>query len=108
MSQQGFTQISVEQAANLIEQGATIVDVRDPMSFQQGHMPGAYRLDNQNIADFLREADPDTATIVVCYHGHASQSAAAYLSSQDFTQVYSMDGGFTHWQLLYPERVERG
>ncbi len=107
MNKQGFCRISVQQAHKLMQKGAVVVDVRDPASFQQGHMPGALHLDSNSAADFIRQADPDAATIVVCYHGHASQSAANYLHGQDFTCLYSMDGGFTHWQLLYPDQVEK-
>jgi thiosulfate sulfurtransferase len=45
---------------------------------------------------------------VVCYRGNSSQSAAAYLASQGFSEVYSLDGGFELWRSLYPERVARG
>jgi len=27
--------------------------------------------------------------------------------SQDFTQVYSLDGGYTQWQLQYPDYISR-
>lgn len=108
MNQQGITRISVQEAAKLMAKGAVVVDVRDPASFQQGHMPAAVHLDSHNVSDFIQQADPDAPTIAVCYHGHASQSAAAYLNSQDFSCVYSMDGGFNHWQLVHPDKIERG
>lgn len=103
---QSFSHISVEDTAKLLEQGAIIVDVRDDNSFNQAHMPNAIHLDNHSVASFIQQADFDAPTIVVCYHGHASQSAAAYLHSQDFSEVYSMDGGFTRWSQVFPERVE--
>lgn len=103
---QSFSYISVEDTAKLLEQGAIIVDVRDENSFSQGHIPNSIHLDNHSVASFIQQADFDAPTIVVCYHGHASQSAAAYLHSQDFSEVYSMDGGFTRWSQVFPERVE--
>jgi thiosulfate sulfurtransferase len=45
--------------------------------------------------------------VVVCYHGHSSQQAAAWLAGQGFAEVYSLDGGFTEWEYRLPERVER-
>jgi thiosulfate sulfurtransferase len=45
--------------------------------------------------------------VVCCYHGISSQQAAQFLVSQDFTDVYSLDGGFTQWQLQFPEHIER-
>jgi thiosulfate sulfurtransferase len=43
--------------------------------------------------------------IVSCYHGNSSQSAAAYLCSQGFTEVYSLDGGFEVWRTTYPGEI---
>ena len=103
-----FKRINVEQAKQLCADGAVMVDIRDPESFASGHPAGAIHLDNQSLAAFIAQADLDVPTIVVCYHGHSSQSAAAYLHSQDFSELYSMDGGFEEWRHLLPELVERG
>ncbi len=91
----------------LADKTYVVVDIRDAASFQQGHIPNAIHLTNETLADFLREADPDAPVVVCCYHGHSSQQAAQYLVSQDFTQVYSLDGGFSQWQLQHPENIER-
>ena len=56
-----------------------ILDIRDPQSFASGRIPGAIQLSNENLADFLREADFDAPTIVCCYHGISSQQAAQFL-----------------------------
>jgi len=82
-----------------------VVDIRDPASFRDGHIPGAIHLTNESLADFMREADFDAPVVVCCYHGHSSQQAAQFLISQDFTDVYSLDGGFTQWQLEHPSDV---
>lgn len=105
---QPFEYLDVEQAAALMQQGAVIVDIRDEDSYTQGHMPGAIQLDNHSVSQFIQQADLDAPTIVVCYHGHSSQSAAAWLNSQGFDRVYSMNGGFTQWAVQYPDQVEKG
>jgi thiosulfate sulfurtransferase len=84
-----------------------VVDIRDADSFSNGRITDALHLTNENVADFLRDADPDAPVVVCCYHGHSSQQAAQFLVSQDFTDVYSLDGGFTQWQLEYPDKVSR-
>lgn len=85
-----------------------IVDIRDPASFQLGRIPRSIHLTNENLADFIREADLDAPLVVCCYHGNSSQQAAQFLASQDFTDVYSLDGGFLDWQANYPSDVEQG
>lgn len=82
-----------------------VVDIRDPVSFKGAHIPGSIHLSNESIPDFLREADFDAPVVVCCYHGHSSQQAAQFLVSQDFTDVYSLDGGFTDWQNNFPSDV---
>jgi len=97
-----FKRIPPEQAQALREQGAAVVDVRDSQTFAASHITGALHLDNHSVQDFIRAADLDKPLVVVCYHGNSSQSAAAYLVSQGFTDVYSLDGGFELWRATYP------
>ena len=97
-----FQRISPEQAQALREKGAVVVDIRDPHSFANGHIAGSRHLDNHSLADFIRNADLDAPLIVACYHGNSSQSAAAYLVGQGFSEVYSLDGGFELWRATYP------
>lgn len=96
-----------ELKATLADKQYVIVDIRDANSFALGHIPGAIHLTNDNIADFIREADLDAPTVVCCYHGVSSQPAAEFLVSQDFSDVYSLDGGFVHWQSTHPEIIEK-
>lgn len=102
-----FRRITPQQAQALREQGAQVVDIRDPDSYALARIRGSQRLDNHNLADFIATADLDAPLIVTCYHGHASQSAAAYLVGQGFDEVYSLDGGFEQWQQQFPDQVER-
>jgi thiosulfate sulfurtransferase len=83
-----------------------VVDIRDNNSFQKSHIPAAIHLTNESLADFIRDADMDAPVVVCCYHGVSSQQAAQFLISQDFTEVYSLDGGFTDWLLRYPDKIE--
>lgn len=83
----------------------TLVDIRDPFSFESGHIPGSRHLDNTSVGDFVDRAAPEQPVVVVCYHGHSSQQAAGWLAGQGFQEVYSLDGGFTDWQYRHPEHV---
>lgn len=85
-----------------------VVDIRDPASFQTGHIPDSVHLTNDNISDFIRDADLDAPLVVCCYHGVSSQQAAQFLASQDFTEVYSLDGGFVEWQQNFPDTISAG
>ena len=52
-----FKRINIKQAKQLCEQGAVMVDIRDPESYANGHPTGAIHLDNHSLADFIANAD---------------------------------------------------
>ena len=108
MSEVGFKHMHISQLHDVLaEQSHVVVDIRDPASYQASHIPGAIHLTNDSLPEFLRAADMDKPTVVCCYHGISSQQAAQFLVSQDFTDVYSLDGGFTDWQQHYPDDVTK-
>ncbi len=84
-----------------------VVDIRDAGAFSQGHILDAIHLTNDSLSEFIRTADIDAPVVVCCYHGNSSQQAAQFLINQDFTQVYSLDGGFSQWLLQYPDKISR-
>lgn len=93
-----FKHLSVNQLVQMTEsKPVQIVDIRDGNSFGNGHIDGAFNLNNENLAQFISQADMDKPLVVVCYHGISSQNAAQYLREQGFNDVYSLDGGFSAW-----------
>ncbi len=97
-------QIDVAQAKELQASGAVFVDIRDPASYEAAHIPGALRLSDANIQDFIQKTDKSKPVVVYCYHGNNSQGGAAYLMDQDFQKVYSLIGGFERWRQT--EKIE--
>lgn len=96
----GWQRINQVVAAELIAARAPVlVDVRDGLSFARSRIPGALHLDNQSVREFVETADLARPVVVYCYHGNSSQGAAAWLASQGFEDVYSLDGGFDAWRL---------
>ena len=95
-----YQHISVTQLKDKLAADETlqIVDIRDGNSFQAGHIPGSFNLNNDNLADYIRDADLDKPLVVVCYHGISSQNASAYMAEQGFDRVYTLDGGFEGWK----------
>jgi len=93
-----FKHIDIAGTKALQEQGATLLDIRDPGSYASGHIEGATHLTNENIQQIIAETDKSSSVVVYCYHGVSSQQAAQYLVTQGFSDVYSMDGGFEVWR----------
>lgn len=99
--------IQLAQAKELLEtNNANVIDIRDAMSFQNGHIKESTRIDNSNIGEYIEAANKEQPLIVCCYHGNASQGAAQLFSEQGFQEVYSLDGGYEMWKLAYPELCE--
>lgn len=95
-----FQHISVADARQRMTNGEiAVVDIRDPASYNQGHIEGAVRLDNNSISHFLEATHKDQPVVVYCYHGNSSQNAAQFLAEQGFEEVYSMDGGYEAWRV---------
>lgn len=102
-----FKHINANDAKALIAQGnSQVIDIRDPMSYQTARISNAVRIDNNNLGEFMTTADQQAPLIVCCYHGNSSQGAAQYFCEQGFTDVYSLDGGFEQWKVLFPEDCE--
>lgn len=94
-----------EAEALYLDESAEWLDIRDPASFSAGHISRARPLDNDTVGDFIAHTDKAAPVVVCCYHGNSSQQAAAYLMSQGFETVYSLNGGFEEWKVTHPERV---
>jgi thiosulfate sulfurtransferase len=97
-----FKHVSAEQAQTKLQEGAALVDIRDEMTFRQGHIQGALHIDNGNLGTFIDSADKTTPLIVCCYHGISSQNAAQYFCEAGFADVYSLDGGVEGWKSSFP------
>ncbi len=95
-------QIPIHDAKNKLDQKQCLfVDIRDPGSYQQAHIPGAIRLHDGNVQEFVQNTDKDKDVVVYCYHGNSSLGATAYLIENGFKNVASMSGGFEAWRQVY-------
>lgn len=102
-----FNRLNANDAKALIEQGnSQIIDIRDAMSFTAGHISSATHIDNDNLNQFMATAKQEAPLIVCCYHGNASQGAAEFFTTQGFQEVYSLDGGYEQWKVMYPDACE--
>jgi thiosulfate sulfurtransferase len=91
-------EIEVAQARELLAAGCAFVDVRDTMSYESAHIPGALHLTDANVGAFTAASDKAKPIVIYCYHGHSSLGGAAYLMEQGFERVYSLAGGFESWR----------
>jgi rhodanese-related sulfurtransferase len=91
-------EISVNQASQLRDQGAFILDVREPSEWVQFHIPGATLIPLGDLPNRLSEVPKDRQVVVVCRTGHRSAQGRDILLKAGYTKVTSMAGGVTDWQ----------
>ena len=97
---EGYTRITMEDAKWYMSErdDFTIVDVRTPSEFREGHIPNAINVPNENIGNTeLRQLpDKDRKLLVYCRSGRRSKEAAEKLAKLGYTKVMEF-GGIIDW-----------
>ena len=70
-----------------------LLDVREPLEWAQGPLPGTITLSLSHLPASLGQLDPDQPVLVVCRAGNRSQLAAQFLVNNGFAQVANLAGG---------------
>lgn len=73
----------------LISEGATIVDVRTPAEYKDGHVKGSINLPLQTLGSQMNKLKKDKVIITCCRSGSRSGMARRQLQAAGFTQVYN-------------------
>lgn len=96
-------EISVEQAYQLYNDGAFVLDVRTQDEWDDFHAPNTTLIPLDQLPDRLNEVPKDQAIVVVCRSGNRSADGRDILKDAGYSQVTSVDGGLTAWRTAgYP------
>ncbi len=90
---------AAEFAAALKRPGTTLLDVRTPAEFAEGHLPGAVNVDisSPDFAARIGQLDPAAPYAVYCRSGNRSATALDAMASVGFTGAYDLSGGIGDW-----------
>ncbi|HET9188711.1 MAG TPA: rhodanese-like domain-containing protein [Acidothermaceae bacterium] len=91
-----YEKVSAAEAAALVEQGAILLDVREPHEWQAGHAPKARHVPLGQLPQRAREIPNGRPILTICRSGARSARAAAMLAS-DGRQVSNVSGGMHAW-----------
>ena len=75
----------------------TILDVRQPREYEEGHLPGARLIPLTELNERFAEIDPRKPTVVYCASGNRSRIASQMLVAKGFEAVYNLTGGMHAW-----------
>ena len=78
----------------------TILDVRTPQEFAEGHIAGAVNIDvsSPDFAQQVSELDPEGTYAVYCRSGNRSDAALHQMAELGFTSAHHLAGGIGAWQ----------
>lgn len=96
----GITQVNVKDALEMLkDSGVTMLDVRSPQEFQNGHIEGAKLIPLPEISNRIDElaSDKDRQILTYCYAGSRSMAANRVLRRNGFTKIFNLRGGITAW-----------
>ena len=95
-----YTQISQDEAKEMMKRndGHVIVDVRRKDEYDEGHIPGAILITNENIGfdPPAQLPDKDQIILVYCRSGRRSKEASEKLANMGYSRVYEF-GGIIDW-----------
>jgi rhodanese-related sulfurtransferase len=92
------TDVDVQAAHTLLQEGALLIDVREPNEFRGGHAVSARSIPLGQLADRAREIAKDRTVLVICASGNRSKVGRSILQRQEFADVRNVLGGTSAWQ----------
>lgn len=95
----GYRKITAEEAKEKMDAGGvTIVDVRTPAEYDEGHVPDAVLVPNESIGETEPPElpDKDAILLVYCRSGRRSKEASDKLAELGYRNVYDF-GGILDW-----------
>jgi rhodanese-related sulfurtransferase len=91
-------EVSLNEAVNLRNAGAFILDVRQPEEWNEYHVPGSTLIPLGELDKHVKELPHDKPIVVVCRSGNRSATGRDILIKAGLTQVTSLAGGLTQWK----------
>ena len=89
-----FKQVNVDKVRELVENGSYIVDVRERMEFDNGHIKGAINIPLSELRERANEIPKDKTVYLHCRTGQRSYNAALALQNLGYDNVINITGSF--------------
>jgi hydroxyacylglutathione hydrolase len=91
-------EIDAQEARAKLDQGAFMLDIREPDEYERFHVPGAHLIPQCELADRIDELPRDRDLLVICAGGMRSLRAAGFLRDTGLTGAVSVIGGSNGWR----------
>jgi len=88
--------VKAGQALDLVQHGATLLDVRESSEWRSGHAPGAIHVALGDIGKAPARLRQGRPVVVMCASGMRSRTAAKHLRGLGYDAA-SLSGGISAW-----------
>ena len=89
-------EIYVTELDEYILSGATLIDVREPGEFAEGHVPGARNVPMAQLSGGLGDVDRDRPVLLICWSGNRSGAMCDVVRAAGFDTL-NVGGGTAAW-----------
>ena len=90
-------EVTPAAAEDLIQDGAMVIDVREPEEWSAGHLPESRLIPMSRVESRLHEIATDRSAVIVCRSGGRSRAIAQLLNSRSINAV-NLAGGLLAWE----------
>ena len=103
--------IAIDELKTLMaRKQVVLVDVRDPMAFGQGHIPGAVNVPFDFLPEYVEKWKQDKRLVVTycaCLNEGTAANAALDMNAFGLKNVKALLGGYNEW-VKRGEKIETG
>ena len=96
MSPDAVPEVSAEEANQLVESGALLLDVREADEWDAGHAPDSLWIPMSELQGRVDELPPDRKVVTICRTGSRSAVVVGALIGAGYDAV-NVDGGLREW-----------
>lgn len=91
-------EVDVVAARTLQQQGAPLIDMREPTEFAAGYPRGAHNIPLGQLSSRLGDIGTDRTVLLICRSGNRSRAAQQILRRHGITDTRNVRGDMSAWQ----------
>jgi len=78
----------------------TIIDIRTPREYKQGHLKGAVNINyyERNFLEQIAKYSKEESIFIYCRTGNRTSFASKKMLKIGFQKIYDLQGGIVNWQ----------
>lgn len=89
-----FKQVNIDKVRDLVENDECIIDVRDKVQYDDGHIKNALNIPLGELRERVNEIPKDKPVYLHCRAGQMSYNAAKILENLNFNNIYNIAGSY--------------